>query len=209
MEEDKMSTDISPKDKAMLQIHDLLLQALRHREQDVLRFLAILGPALAGIVFLHSTKIMTENGDEYVLGMYAILGLLAISCAYTVALGYNYRSLTMQLAKLESEKYLGIDAAILNAWPRKSETFITRYRILKFLPWCHPPGNINIFYWASVGAIVALIVIGFETTPHPESLSQAWDYFNLISIIGLLFSLYHPARAGWKLRSAAKMEKEW
>jgi hypothetical protein len=37
---------------ALESMHKLLLEALRHREQEIVRYLAILGPALGGFVWL-------------------------------------------------------------------------------------------------------------------------------------------------------------
>lgn len=213
MEENNIAKDKDLRNQAMLQTHDLLLQALRHREQDVLRFLAILGPALAGVVYLHSPKILGDNSNlmSYVLGIYAALGVLIISCVYTIALGYNYRYLTLQLAKLESKKCLGIDAGILNAWPRSAHRFVEKYRIFGCIPCCIPPGNINVFYWASIMAIIALIIIRFVFTPVnlTPGLGIAWKIFCPTCFIGLGFSLFQPIWAGSKLHKAARMESEW
>jgi len=49
--------------RAMLEnMHKTFLEALRHREQEILRYIAILAPALAGFIWL--LKLDLENKHE-------------------------------------------------------------------------------------------------------------------------------------------------
>ncbi len=96
-------------------MHKLFLEALRQREQDIIRYLAILGPSLAGYIWLlrNSHRI---GYDVFAIGTVGIIFVLLIGAIYSLALGYNYRYITIQLAKLESK--MGIGDFILDGWPR-------------------------------------------------------------------------------------------
>ncbi|MBW8015120.1 MAG: hypothetical protein FVQ82_02965 [Planctomycetes bacterium] len=210
MEEQKNIKLKDLQQKALLQTHQLFLEALRHREQDVLRFLAILGPAIAALIFLHSSE-FRNDALIYVLGMYAVLFVLMISCVYTIALGYNFRYLTLQLAKFESSKFLDIEKSMLKRWPRCPEKFL-EYQLIKCIPWCDPPGNIKVFYWASLFVIICLSIVKFLYSPGDMSskLLLAWKFYPFACLGGIIFSLLQPYMSGRKLRKAVIEEQgEW
>ena len=56
---------------ALLNMHKMFLEALRHREQEIVRFLAILGPALGGFIWLIGKRQL--NPDMFVTGTYGVL----------------------------------------------------------------------------------------------------------------------------------------
>ena len=97
--------------------HKLLLEALRHREQEIFSYLAIIGPAIGGFFWL----LQHRNSDPglFTLGTMGVLLLLFFGAVYTLALGYNYRYITFQLAKLEVR--LGIKGFMLKGWPRSKQ----------------------------------------------------------------------------------------
>ena len=80
-------------------MHKLLLQALRHREQEIVRYLAILGPALGGFAWL---LYWSKDGVNLTVGTMGVLFLLFLGAIYSLALGYNYRCIVLELAKLEA-----------------------------------------------------------------------------------------------------------
>ena len=124
-------------------MHKLFLEALRHREQEIFRYLAILGPALGGFMWL--LQIDAEK-KIFVMGTISVILLFLLGGIYCLALGYNFRYITLQLAKLES--ILKVKDSILVGWPKSPEDFIERYRLLWGIPWCTPPEIINVFWWA-------------------------------------------------------------
>ena len=72
-------------------IHKQLLEALRHREQEIFHYLAILAPALGGFVWLLYKGV---NPFLFAVGTLGVLLLLLLGALYSLALGYNYRYIT-------------------------------------------------------------------------------------------------------------------
>ena len=154
---------------SLKRMHSLYLEALRQREQDIIRFLAILAPALAGFFYLLLRKwAMTDT--TFLVGILGIQGILFIGACYTAAIGFNYRSLILQIVKIE--KHLGVKPVILKGWPRefclirekfkffRSNEFIIRKRIIiKPNPsWCWPPEILKTFLWSFVLAIAFVFI---------------------------------------------------
>lgn len=135
-------------DQNILQgMHNLFLEALRHREQDIVRFIAILGPALAGYIWL--LKYYFDSEISCQLFMYCRIGILFIlfgGACYSITLGYNYRYITMQLAKIENA--LKIARYTLKKWPRDVDDFRKWY--------CEPPEIIKVFWIAFLAAIMGV-----------------------------------------------------
>lgn len=112
--------------EAVLKMHNLLLEALRHREQDILRYLIFLGSALGGFAWLLSPSV---GGDSvlFVVGTIIAQGTLLLGALYSLALGYNFRYITLQLAKFESEEILALKDYVLCSWPRDPKDFRKRF----------------------------------------------------------------------------------
>lgn len=123
-------------------MHELLLQALRSREQEVFKYLGILGPALGGFGWLLYAKHVDDR--LFVAGTIGVLLLLLLGAQYSLALGYNYRYITLQLAKIETQ--LSVKKAMLRGWPKCPEAF-RRYKR------CYPPEVICVFWLAFVVGI--------------------------------------------------------
>lgn len=138
-------------------IQKILLEALRHREQEILRYIAILGPALGGFIWLLSRDLKT-NSDMcvFTFGTLGVLFVLLVGAVYSLALGYNYRSILLQLAKLEA-CCLNIKEFIVERWPRTSEAFLEKCQRSK-KPSCDPPEIIKVFWRAFVVGIVGVMV---------------------------------------------------
>lgn len=141
-------------------MHKLLLETLRHREQEIFQYLVILGPALGGFILLYIKKPIAE---AFIAGTIGVIFLLLLGAFYSLSLGFNFRYIVLELAKLET--ILGVRDAMLNGWPRKPEEFAGRYKKLCFIPWCTPPEIINFFYWAFLGGILGVMVMVWQYKP--------------------------------------------
>ncbi len=156
--------------KALLNMHKMFLEAMRHREQEIVRFLAILGPALGGFAWLATKR--EEHPDVFLLGTLGVLFVLVIGALYALALGYNYRYLTLQLAKIEAEKQLDLKEVTLQYWPKDPKGFIKGNRI-GVIPWSTPPGIIHVFWLTFVLAIAGVTAFAYvllDTTPITREL---------------------------------------
>ncbi len=138
-------------------MHKLLLEALRCREQEIFRYLAILGPALAGFVWLLDSS---TQKIHLTVGTIGVQLLLLLGAFYSLALGYNYRYIVLQLAKLEA--FLGVRHVMLVGWPRSPEDFLKRYQLLSKIPWCTPPEIIKLFWGAFLVGLAFVTVTAIE-----------------------------------------------
>lgn len=148
-------------DEALRNMHKALLEALRHREQEILRYLAFVGPALAGFIWLLSLE-YEKNAWAFFVGTVGIIFLLFLGACYSLALGYNFRYLTLQMAKIESPLGLNIVGQILNGWPRNKAGFG------KYTHWCYPPGIILTFWVACLIGILLVTIVGFTAIADRE-----------------------------------------
>jgi hypothetical protein len=74
------------------------LEACRSREQEIVQFLAILGPGLGAFVYLILLLTRREVGIfGYSVGASAIIAGLLLGANYCAALTYNYRCLILQV----------------------------------------------------------------------------------------------------------------
>lgn len=142
---------------SLCNMHQAFLEALRHREQDVIQFFAVLGPALGGFIWLLSGD-LHESPFRFVAGTYGVLLVLLMGAFYSLALGYNYRYITLQLAKFEQGDCLDLKKAVLAFWPRDYEEFEKRNR-WGVIPWSTPPGIIKVFWATSLACILGVTVI--------------------------------------------------
>ncbi len=154
---------------AKLNMHKMFLEALRHREQDIVRFLVILGPALGGFIWLLGADMQPA---QFIGGTYGVLLTLVLGAFYALALGYNYRYLTLQLAKLESAGHIDLKGTVLTSWPRMPEEFIQRNR-WGVIPWCTPPGIIKVFWVAFLVGILGVTTVASVVVLDPAKAKQA------------------------------------
>jgi hypothetical protein len=146
---------------ALRNMHKAFLEALRHREQEILQYLAFVGPALAGFVWL-MTLDYGKNAWVFVVGTLGIILLLFLGACYSLALGYNYRYLTLQMAKIESPLGLNIVEQILNRWPRRKADFD------KYTYRCNPPNIIYTFWVACMVGILLITILGVSAVAGQE-----------------------------------------
>jgi hypothetical protein len=199
--EDKEAKETDEPDRVALQnMHKTFLEALRHREQEILRFIAILAPALGGFVWLlFKLNLESTNGAfTFAVGTVGVLFLLLVGGVYSLALGYNYRIITFQLAKLEA-KALKIRELVLVSWPRTLEGF-ERYKH------CYPPEIIKVFWLAfsvcMVGVMLTVILVHLP--------NKNWHIKAVILLIGtvcLITLLKGPRWYGVKFEKALTEEK--
>lgn len=184
-------------------MHRLLLEALRHREQEIMRYLVILGPALGGFVWL----LKSGTGDKgiFTIGAVGVLLLLGLGALYSLALGYNYRYIVLELAKLET--VLGVRDAMLAGWPRSKKDFLERYTICRCIPWCTPPEIIKIFWLAFlVGMVGVTITCSIYKPDKPEALIR-WLVI-CVGVVSVLIGLLAPIVFGCKLHNQCKKEPD-
>lgn len=176
--------------------HRLMLEALRQREQDVFRYIAILAPTLGGYIWLLRLDLATES-DIFVVGTLGVIFLLLIGAVYAVALGYNYRYITLQLAKLEN--LIDIRHFILAGWPRDVKVFGKKYG-----KWCSPPEVINVFWLAFLVAIAGVTVsAAFHIKPLP-------CFIIIAGLLADIVALFSPAYFGCKIKQKCDEEPlEW
>jgi len=187
-----MSEDLSSV-RVLENMHGLFLEALRHREQEIFHYLAILGPALGGFGWLLYYR--SGHEAEFALGTIVVISLLLLGAVYSLALGYNYRYIVLELAKLET--VLKIRNVMLAGWPRSRQDFLSRYRR------CTPPEIIKVFWWAFLGMIVLVTGIAcYFSDKFPV----------LILLCGLVcFGVglrWFPIHYGSKLRKLLEQEPE-
>ena len=140
--------------------------------------------------------------NVFLIGIYGILFILFAGAHYALALGYNYRYLTLQLAKLEAPKYLKLYKVMLHYWPREPKAFIKANRI-GVIPWCTPPGIIKIF-WIAFLASIAGITVSAWILQEADPVSKSY----LLWTGGLTFAIAFlwPIQIGRKMLKAARAE---
>jgi len=206
---------MNEKQTALADMHRLLLDALRHREQEIFRYLAILGPALGGFVWLlHAGSAVEVTTDAavrtvtthelglsvFVVGTVSVILLLLLGALYSLALGYNYRYVTLQLAKLES--MLCIKDYVLKGWPKSPQKFMGRYKFCCCKPSCVPPEIIKVFWWAFLVGIGGVTLTACLYRPEALVLSIVIPVGAVAFFLGLLA----PLRFGKKLHDACEKE---
>ena len=199
--------------------HRLFLEALRYREQEVFRYLAILGPALGGFLWL-LTKFPREIGLEmFCAAAIGLQGILLFGAWYVAALGYNYRYLTFQLSK--EEQAFGVAGTVLGAWPRTPEQWKERTKLGHYAPWfreslcprlhnlswCFPPEIICVFWWAFVASIAYLTAVtAIVSMSATSTFGSAAGITVALGLASVGMCLVAPWHFGRKLRAVCKTE---
>lgn len=206
-------------DTALMNMHGKFLDALRHREQDIIQFLGILGPALGGFIWLLGD--LADHPFRFVAGTYGVLLVLFMGASYTLALGYNYRYMILQLAKLEAHPRLCLREVTLAYWPRRVSEFKKGSR-WGFLPWCTPPDIIRVFWLAFLICIIGVTVVAWvadrdvfpigatsqPVTAH-EGLKAMKAGIPVAGVAAFFLSLIGPIIVGNKMLRACRKESEW
>ncbi len=186
-------------------MHGALLEALRHREQEIFSYLAILVPTLGGFLWLLLHRSASVGSGDLVLfaGTLGTLLLFFLGVGYSLTLGYNFRYVTFQLAKIEH--HLEVEKVILQGWPRSPQAFKARYRLWGFT-YCAPPEMIKIFWIAFLIGMLWVIVVY-------SSLGAGAPYREVVISVGAVFflcGLFGPFWFGRKLeRLFSKEGDDW
>src|SRR5579871_1129376 len=159
---DKPNESPQPGEDVLKEMHKTFLEALRQREQEIFSYLTTLGLALGGFAWL-----MVQAADKqhaldktlFMFGTFGALALLAFGALYALSLGYNYRYLTFQLAKIEN--VLKIKTAMLDGWPRTVKDFE------KYAQKCDPPEIIKVFWYAFNAGILLITVFAAIVSGMP------------------------------------------
>ena len=181
--------------------HRLLLEALRHREQEIFRYLAILGPAVGGFIWLLQIVGLAEG--VFVIGTASVLLLFLLGTVYALALGYNYRYITLQLKKFEV--MLEIDKYMLKGWLKCPQEFLDRYKICCSMPWCTPPEIVKVFWLAFLMGIPGVTLVACLHQPTTLVLAIVIPIGAICLLIGGLVSPYH---LGKKLHKICREETD-
>lgn len=186
-------------------MHKTFLEALRHREQEILRFLAILAPAMGGFIWLIKYSGTDQRSIVLQTGTVGVLLLLLLGAVYSIALGYNYRYITLQLAKLESLSF-DIRRHILLSWPREPKDF--KKYILKVIPYCAPPEIIKVFWYAFLAAELGVMLTFWLYLGENISRGQV-IFLTICGILCIVISwLFAPIYYGCKLHKVCRKEED-
>lgn len=93
--------------------HKVLLEAMRARENEIVKFLGIMLPAVGGLAYLFA-KQREILPEAFIVGIIIVQFLFCWGMNYALVLSYNYRCLQAQIKILESAA--NIDAAVLKKW---------------------------------------------------------------------------------------------
>jgi len=143
--------------------HNILLEALRAREKEIFPYLAIIGPSLGGFAWL-LYKHSPENIDAKIIYI-ATVGislLFLLGAWYSVALGYNYRSILLQIKVLDRK--LKIQPYILKSWRESDEEPYKNYETFFKANWCIPPEVIKCF-WLSFPLLTLSVTVAMTCPP--------------------------------------------
>lgn len=190
-------------------MHSLFLEALRNREQEILKFLAILVPALGAYGWFISK--ISNNIELFAIGTIGVLLLLLLGAIYSLALGYNFRCITFQIAKLET--MLQVNDVMLKGWPKSIEEFKKRY-CNGSKKKCFPPELIK-FFWVAflvgIGGVTISAVVLFIKEMIFLFLIKDIVLLTIVLIIGticLIIGLWFPHYFGRKMRKLIKIEDD-
>ena len=193
---------------AVENMHKTFLEALRHREQEILRYIAILVPALGGFVWLlNEMNLDSDNGPFiFTVGTLGILFLLFVGAVYSLALGYNFRYVTLQLAKMESDFCLNIKEFILGSWLRTANKWVEEYKKKR----CFPPEIIKVFWLAFVIAKIFVVLMAVIFLSINQK--NMWIQISSIAAIGIVCvivaSWFAPSYYGKKLYKMCEKEQK-
>jgi len=96
---------ISREDQAALDLHKILLEAMRAREGEILQFAAFLLPALGGVLafpWLAQAQGKTVPCNTLLITTLTVISLLFFGGWYALALSYNYRYLKVVVSRLQN-----------------------------------------------------------------------------------------------------------
>jgi len=156
-----MSDERKCGDEALLNMHKAYLNALRHREQDIVRFVLILVSTLGGFVWLFQVDSPYRAG-ALIVGTYGVFLVFLVGAFYALTLGYNYRYLTLQVSLLEHR--FGLKEIMMAGWPGGQDDPVEDVRkrcLWGVIPCCTPPEIVKYFWLAFVFGIALVTPLGY------------------------------------------------
>lgn len=204
MEDEKINNKQSL--RVIENMHQTFLEALRHREQEILQFIAFLAPALGGFIWL--IKVYLENTElknAFVFGTVGVLLILTLGAVYAIAIGFNFRYITFQIAKIESK--LEITDFMLKGWIRTTEAWVYKYKNKK----CYPPEIIKVFWLAFIIAelFVAITAGSLLYVTQKHACFDLCVIFLFIVVCFIISAFCSPSYYGGKLFALCLNEKEF
>lgn len=180
-------------------MHQSLLNALRQREADIIKFLAILGPALAGFVYL-LINFKPWRPIPFIVGTIGIQFILAVGGVYAVVLGYNFRSILYQMKRIEHST--GLNEFMLNKWsvypckPKSKNSGNNKTSKVDRLGAKGCPPEIIRVFWISFIVLILAITIAADYILCDKTDDSSTRAIVAISISGLVW-LMCPILATW------------
>ena len=174
---------LSPEARSSLNIlYAKLLDALRHREQEIFRYLAIVAPAIGGLLGLSMYSGLLSD-VWLITAMFGLQLLTTVGGWYALALSYNYRYVLAQIRLLENA--LGIEPFIVPPW-RRSRGRST---------WCWPPEIIKVFWCAFLALAVMIALATCLARPNAVvTVISVVASLSFLSIQGLILPAYYGAK---------------
>jgi hypothetical protein len=179
-----MAAEISREDQAALDLHRIMLEAMRAREGEILRFAAFLLPALG--VILASPWVAKVQGKTppYALlfTTLAVIILLFFGGWYALALSYNYRYLKIVVCRVQD--LLRLDRFVPTKWTDPYGKPENRWRKrLKLLSFDFAPEIFRTMVWLFV-ALILFVCVGFVLISKP-----CWHPFGWERVVVLVATL--------------------
>jgi len=165
----------------LVNLHKSLLEALRRREEEVLRYIALLVSPLTGFIWLLRRDLNDcTNCRVFLVGTSGVILLLLVGAIYSLALGYSFRSMRFQLLKLE--KCFGIRCYLLKPWT------MTKKPCKLWKQWLYVlPEIMKVFWLAFVITIIGVTV--FSAYFYPSCWGKlVLGVLGAISLASLLFA---------------------
>ena len=148
----------------------------------------------------------SRENVKCVVSLFSTLALY-LGAIYCTVLGYNYRYITLQVAKLECA--LQLDTYVLKDWPRRPEHFIEKTEKKdrkKFRYRLKPPEVIAVFYWACLTGMLAVM---FAMAVLVKC-SWGWKIAGaLVDAVLLALGWYWPYCYGGKFVKLCEAEPRW
>jgi len=206
-----MAAEITREDQAALDLHKIMLEAMRAREGEILRFAAFLLPALGGVFafpWLAQAQGKTLPCNTLLITTLAVIILLFFGGWYTLALSYNYRYLNVVVRRLQNHLRLARfqPKKWTQSWGEREQSsrlgcalsLLNRFLLFDFAP--------EIFRTLVLLFFVLMLFVLTVSIPLRSGLKHS-SYvitLNLVALVGLqlIGSCFY-----W--RKLEKLEKDW
>ena len=185
-------------DQAALDLHKIMLQAMRSRETEILRFLGFLLPAIAG--FLAVGWFKAEEGTvpvEVLLPAATVIAIIILffGAWYALALSYNYRYI--EIVTYYLQRHLKLDRFLPDWDPKEFPAFSSCFKSFDYLFFGFAPEIFRAQLLLFVSLIFILAIAFSFAWKNVEcssmnSLIVVWvlAFVTLFALMFLTFSFY-------------------